>query len=307
MGRQRTTLLAAVLLLGLAVFGPAASRAETRGSGSVLDIDQYEFAQRYTLVRINQERVRAGAGRVKLDPLVSHSAKLHSEEMLAGSYLSHWNQAGILPTRRYNLLGGYDAVGENVYMQHGQLDSLEDCLDTMLATLMDSPGHRRTILEPTYTHVGLGFALDTDSQDFYASQEFIVKVGGDYSCPLTARVGETVEFSGRFDQYRYELEHVVVGYEEPPVPRERSWLMRTDSYEIGGKFFAGYTPSPDLTFRGMATYHDIESNSKTGWFRCRAVLDYKGRPGIYYLSLWLRDKRSGQSLLAATATVEATD
>jgi len=307
MGRQLTTLLTAILALGLAAVCPAVSQANARESGSVLDIDSYEFAQRYTLMRINQERVRASAGRVQLDPLASHSAKLHSDEMLAGDYLSHWNSEGLKPTRRYNLLGGYDSVGENVYMQHGQLASLEECLDTMMATLMDSPGHRRTILDPTYTHIGLGFAIDNGSQDFYAAQEFIVRVGGEYSCPLTARVGETVEFSGRFDQYRYELEHVVVGYEDPPVPRERSWLMRTESYQIGGKFFAGYTPSPHLTFSGMATYHDIDANDKTGWFRCRAVLDYKRRPGTYYLSLWLRDKRTGQSLLAATATVEATD
>lgn len=294
-------------MLAVALLWPLLGWAAPRTAGGGLDPDSYEYAQRYMLIRINQERTRAGAGRVQLDPLASHSAKLHSEDMLAGSYLSHWNREGIKPSRRYNLLGGYDAVGENVYSQHGPAASLEDRLDTMMQTLMDSEGHRRTILDPTYTHVGLGFALDTDSREFYAAQEFIVRVGGDYSCPLAARVGETVDFSGRFDQYRYELEHVVLGYEDPPVPRERSWLMRTGSYQDGGKFYAGYTPSTGLTFQGMDTFHSIDVNAQTGWFRCRAQLSYKGRPGLYYLSLWLRDKRSGRSVLAATATVEATD
>jgi hypothetical protein len=297
----------AVALVAITLCGTVLGWSAARAADNLSDPDRYEYAQRYTLMRINQERARAGVGRVQLDPLAGHSAKLHSDEMLAGGYLSHWDRQGLKPSRRYNLLGGYDAVGENVYYEHGSSDSLEERLDLMMQTYMDSPGHRRTILDPSYTDVGLGFALDNDALEFYATQDFIVRVGGDYSCPLTARVGETVEFSGRYDQYRYDLENVVVGYEDLPKPCERSWLMRTGSYQDGGKLFAGYTPDAGLTFQDMATLHSIDVNPKTGWFRCSATLDFKRRPGLYYLSLWLRDKRSGQPMLAATATVETTD
>lgn len=302
----RTALLT-VLILALSLPWSVVDWASAAAPDNLQDPDRYEYAQRYTLMRINQERARAGAGRVQLNPLAGHSAKLHSDEMLAGAYLSHWDRQGLKPSRRYNLLGGYDAVGENVYYQHGPSESLEERLDTMMQTLMDSPGHRRTILDPSYTDVGLGFAIDGDGLEFYATQDFIVRVGGDYSCPLTAAVGATVEFKGRYDQYRYDLENVVVGYENPPVPRERSWLMRTGSYEDGGKLFLGYTPDPSLNFQDFQTRHDIVVNDKTGWFSCNATLDFKGRPGLYYLSLWLRDKHTGENLLAATATVETTD
>ena len=281
--------------------------ASAQGTESGLSVDEYDFAQRYALLRINQERSNAGVNRVQLDPLASHAAKLHAEDMLEGEYLSHWDRQGLKPTRRYNLVGCYDAVGENVYFQHGPKMTLEEQLNLMMDTLMDSAGHRKTILDPLYTHVGLGFALSTSGLDFYVSQEFIIRIGGEFSCPLTARVGETVEFSGRYDQYRYDLEHVVVSYTDPPQPRERSWLMRTGSYQIGGKSFAGYTPEPNLRFDGMETYHSINLNTQTGWFSCRAVMDYKSRPGMYYLTLWLREKRSGRSLIAAAATVDVTD
>lgn len=275
-----------------------------RGQESVFSTEDYEFAQRYTLLRINQERTRAGVSRVDLDPLASHAAKLHAEDMLDGEYLSHWDRQGLMPSRRYNLLGGYDSVGENVYYQHGPTMSLEDQLNLMMDTLMDSAGHRKTILDPSYTYVGLGFALNSSGTEFYASQEFIVRIGGEFSCPLTARVGDTVEFSGRFDQNRYDLEHVVASYTDPPQPRERSWLMRTGSYQIGGKPFAGYSPDRNLRFQGMETYYSITVDPQSGRFRCQAVLNYKNRPGMYYLTLWLREKASGQSVMAATATVD---
>jgi len=266
-------------------------------------IDTYEFAQRYTLQLINRERGMAGVGRVSLDHLASQAAKRHADDMLAGGYFSHWNRQGLKPTRRYNLLGGFDALGENVYYEHGFDGDLEARLTKMIEMLMDSPGHRRTLLDPNYTHVGLGFALSADERELYASQEFIVRIGGEYHCPLRARTGAAVAFRGRFDRQLYELKNIVVGYEDPPQPREVSWLMRTESYADGGKIFAGYLLDPNMHIEGLDTYHSVQVDPLTGRYSCLVRLNYKDRPGLYYIMVWLGEKASGRSVLAATATI----
>jgi hypothetical protein len=270
------------------------------------DRETLQFARDYMLLQINQARAAAGVSPVRLDPLAAEAAHKHAADMLARGYFSHWDPEGLKPTRRFNLLGGFHALGENIYFAHGFSGSTEQLIDDTIHVLLDSPGHRRTILDPSYTHVGLGFALDAARGDFYVAQEFIARVGGDYVCPPTAKVGQRVEFSGRFDPQRYQLEHVVVGYEERPQPRSARWLAATDEYQDSDKMIAGYTPQRNIVYQGMETYHDISVNELQGSFKCSALLDFKGYEGLYYLFLWLRDRRSGASVLAATATVDVT-
>src|SRR4029077_17610672 len=75
-------------------------------------------------------------------------------------YFSHWNPEGLKPTRRYNLLGGFHALGENIYYFHGPFTTVEAMVDGALDKLMGSEGHRKTILGAAYTHVGLYFAAN---------------------------------------------------------------------------------------------------------------------------------------------------
>lgn len=282
-----------------------AGSAAAADEQSLSDPEIYSFAQHYLLLQLNQQRSLAGVQRVELDPLACQLAKEHAAEMLQGQFLSHWNRAGLKPTRRYNLLGGHHALGENVYYHRGRADSLEQRLQLMLDTLLESAGHRSTMLGADYTHVGLGFALSADGREFYGVQEFIVRVGGEYECPLAAQVGDTVELSGRFDPRVHELAWVVVGYEELPAPRQRDWLMRTESYRDSDKLVAGYSPAPSWSFEGFETYYTVEVDQREGWFSCPVTLDYKGKAGLYYLFVWLNDRESGAQLLAATATVAA--
>lgn len=296
--------VAAGLVLAALLLSAGAARAV---EADLTDPDTYVYAQRYLLLQLNQLRGLSGIGRVELDPLACQAAKQHAAEMLGGRYLSHWNRRGLKPTRRYNLLGGFHSLGENVYRQRGGGGSLEERLQLMLDTLLNSDGHRQTMLGAHYTHVGLGFALSDDGRDFYGVQEFIVRVGGEYQCPLDALVGETVEFSGRFDPRVFSLAYLVVGYEELPEPRNREWLSRTGSYSDADKLVAGYAPDSQQNFEGLETFHDIEVDGQQGWFRCPVRLDYKSKEGLYYLFVWLTRRQTGEAVLAAVAAVEVTE
>jgi hypothetical protein len=62
-----------------------------------------------------------------------------------------------------------------------------------------------------------------------------------------------------------------------------------------------------LQFKDLPTFHDVEVNAEQGWFKSGIRLAYKGREGLYYLFLWLRDKRSGEGVLAAVVSVDVTN
>ena len=110
------TRLAAGVVIAALLLSAGGARAVEADLG---DPDTYAYAQRYLLLQLNQLRGREGAPRVELDPLACQAAKQHAAEMLSGRFLSHWDRRGLKPTRRYNLLGGFHALGENVYRQRG--------------------------------------------------------------------------------------------------------------------------------------------------------------------------------------------
>ena len=172
--------------------------------------------------------------------------------------------------------------------------------------LMDSTGHRRTILDPAHTHAGIGFALSGDGSRFYLVQEFVSRLGGEYACPLAARIGERIQFTGRIDAARYSVEHAVLGFEDRPTKRDQRWLSRTGVYREGEKTFAGYSPNMGVYYPDMLTFHDIEVDANTGRFRCLPVMSYKDREGLYYVFLWLREKATNTEVLAAVASVDVT-
>ncbi len=61
-----------------------------------------------------------------------------------------------------------------------------------------------------------------------------------------------------------------------------------------------------MYYNDLSTFHDIEVDAQAGWFKCRPVMSFKNRAGMYYLMLWLRDKQTNALVLAAVASVEVT-
>lgn len=288
---------AALLLLVQCMLLPA-------WSADISTPDSYRQAQDYMLLLINEARIKAGVPPVQHDALAAQAAKKHAEDMLANDYFSHWGMDGLKPARRYNLLGGFHAISENIYFAVNGPGNTRDMLAKAMQVLMDSEGHRRTILDTAHTHVGLGLAVGRNGSAFYLDQEFITRLGGEYYCPLNARVGDRIEFGGRFDASTYCVEQVIVGYEESPSAKDRRWLNRSGVYKEGEKQFAGYNANVGIYYPDLSTFHDLEVDAQEGWFKCTPVMSFKNRAGMYYLFLWLRNMQTNESVLAATATVD---
>ncbi|MFJ4819716.1 CAP domain-containing protein [Streptomyces sp. NPDC088801] len=100
----------------------------------------------------NRERTRAGLPPLAADPLLTAAAQAHSADMVARAFYAHTAPDGSQPWDRAAAAGSTRrAIGENIACgQRSPADVVEGW--------MNSPGHRANILEPGFTHIGIGFA-----------------------------------------------------------------------------------------------------------------------------------------------------
>jgi uncharacterized protein YkwD len=113
---------------------------------------------------VNQERTRRGLKALQWDPELVPVARAHSQDMFARGYFSHYTLEGKDPFDRMKAAGiKYYSAGENL--------ALGPTLSVCHEGLMNSPGHRANILNPTYGRVGIGI-LDGGAYGIMISQEF---------------------------------------------------------------------------------------------------------------------------------------
>ena len=116
----------------------------------------------------NAERRKAGAPPVRMGS--NPAAQLHAEAALKGCYSSHWDRWGLKPNHRYSLTDGAGADGENVsgsdycIKESENYRSIEGRMmaevEETVTGWMNSPGHRRTLLDPAHTILNIGIAFD---------------------------------------------------------------------------------------------------------------------------------------------------
>lgn len=105
------------------------------------------------LERVNTIRRGVGLKPLELDPRLTTAAQAHADDMLARSYYNHVSPEGSTPRQRVHAAGFVaDVVAENIAA--GQT-SPEDALGGWL----HSTDHRRNLLDPRLTHIGIGMAL----------------------------------------------------------------------------------------------------------------------------------------------------
>lgn len=105
------------------------------------------------LAAVNAERKKTGAPPLRSNSLLDKAAQRHAQDMLARGYFAHQSPAGTTVRERARE-AGYDwrAIGENI--AEGQFS-----VDEVMRTWMNSPGHRRNILDPNFRELGVGLAL----------------------------------------------------------------------------------------------------------------------------------------------------
>ena len=116
---------------------------------------------------INEERKAHGAPPLAYDLLGAKVGDLFCEDAARSRTTGHWDLAGRAPYLRWALAGGYDHHAQNFAAEsRGGYDFTEPpavLLKKMHAAFMEEQppddGHRRTVLDPIWTHVGIGYAV----------------------------------------------------------------------------------------------------------------------------------------------------
>jgi uncharacterized protein YkwD len=116
------------------------------------------------LALVNKERLKHGLKLLQADPVLVPVARAHSQDMFAKGYFAHDNLDGKDPFDRMRAANvSFKAAGENL--------ALAQTVEIAHVNLMNSPGHRANILNPSFGRVGIGI-LDGGFYGLMISQEF---------------------------------------------------------------------------------------------------------------------------------------
>ena len=239
-------MLRIVLFLGMAALAGLAC-----GGPLPKSLDQPDLAARDPSLRaaqldmlgqINAARQDAGVEPVLLGQ--NPAAQSHAEAGLAGCLgSSHWNLEGLTPDMRYALTGGQQVIAENVVATGHCVAGVEGAaalggirrhIPNIMTGFLDSPGHRRAILNPHAHRVSLGLAHD--EYDGYVVQLFerdyieFTRVPQIDQAGVLSLAGHTRNGAG-FSSPGDMVVHVY--YERPPRPLTRGQIFRVYSPELG--------------------------------------------------------------------------
>lgn len=281
-------LLAPQVIMAAAVMAlPATAQDAPR-----LTLDQ---ARTYMLERINRDRTSAGLAPVKMDPVAALAGQRHAAEMATEVYLAHWDRAGKLPPQRYTEVGGTDFVQENVYIElsfkgksparpveavaeptftTAELDEIES---TFMSEVAPADGHRRNILAPEHTHVGIALARGQSARTstVACAQEFVNRYARLESLPGTVTSGSSLLVSGTIAP-GCSLYAVGVASEPTPVAMSAEELMASGSYSMP-RPIRFYAPPP-----GADGVVNVRSD---GSFRVSLGTE-PGRTGLVHVIVW---------------------
>ena len=217
--------------------------------GPGLDADVLAELRQQMLDLINAARRQHGLVEVVLDD--NPTAQMHAEDARANCFSGHWGSNGMKPYMRYTLNGGIHYSAENVsgssYCPHDphryRDTTLEDEVIEAHQGLMNSPGHRRNILDPAHRKLGLGFSYE--KPNLWVVQLFTSNY---IEFTLMPRIeGEQLEFAYRFTNGAREAdEHppsAAVFYDALPHNLTRGQLARTGCYSLDRRIAAIRPPA----------------------------------------------------------------
>jgi hypothetical protein len=257
-----------------------------------------EQARRYVLALVNRDRAENGLPPVVMDETASRAGQRHADDMARAGYTAHWGTDGSVPEQRYSEAGGTDFVQENAgCLADAQARELDTAprfearqLERVEHAFMDEKpphdGHRKNILKPGHTALGVGVAKPTGVDLACLSQEFVDDYGDYGALPKSASAGATLHIEGDV-KGPVTFGGVGIGRVDLAKPLTAAHLNTTYVYAV---------PSPeDLYFpKGFVTKKEVTVTGKH--FRIDVPLGKAGKPGRYEVSIWGKFPGSGEQL-----------
>ncbi|SHH01386.1 SafA/ExsA family spore coat assembly protein [Tepidibacter thalassicus] len=133
---------------------------------TIPEINDIKSIEQEVIRLVNIERSKRGL------PLLSHNwelsrvARYKSQDMIDKNYFSHISPTYKSPFEMMRNFGiKFSYAGENI--AYGQRTAQE-----VMNSWMNSPGHRKNILSPNYTQIGVGLAIKSNGTKYW-TQMFI--------------------------------------------------------------------------------------------------------------------------------------
>ena len=152
--RARTgAALVALSAITVGALGSATEAAAASSSGTQLKVG--------IVHSVNDIRAQHGCKSLKIAKKLNKSAQGHAEDMAAKGYFSHTSADGRSWVSRQRATGWKKPGGENIARG---FDNAGDVMEAW----MNSPGHRRNILNCSFRYIGVGYTANGE----YSVQNF---------------------------------------------------------------------------------------------------------------------------------------
>jgi uncharacterized protein YkwD len=291
MKRLMLTLLATAITFG-ATFA--------QGDGPA---DETRMTLRAEMLRmINRDRQRFGLAPLELDPDASAVADAYCKLQIRNRTTGHFTLDGQTPYMRYSFAGGNDGLSENAaawsanfaFSDRALLDMMRRSQEAMMSEAAPHDGHRKTILDPHATHVGIGVAWD--GGEFRIAQEFVRRyVDWTRPLPRQASAGERALCGGR-PSSGYEIEAITVHHETFPQPMTVMAANHIATYSLPN-VRREYLPREDYSDGRRGDFQVSDDGSFV------FAVPFPDGPGIYTIVVWVHARGSHETIAASNVSV----
>lgn len=271
----------------------------------------------HVLKLINRDRQLYGLPPVELDLQASAIGDEYCARQIRNGTNGHYTTDGMPPYMRYSLAGGNDGVSENAAAWSANYKFSERALyemarrseDAMMAEVPPRDGHKKTILDPHATHVGIGMAWE--GGEFRLVHEFLRRyVQWDRPLPREARIGDTVIASGH-PVNGAVIEAISVHHEPVPQAMPAHVANAIETYSLPSRrkdylprLRQDYTRHPNGTIEIVRREY---SDGRRGDFYLGKNGDFSFEvpftegPGVYTVVVWVR--RGGVSVPVSASNI----
>jgi hypothetical protein len=267
---------------------------------------------------INRDRAAYGLGPVRLDEQASAIADDYCRRQIRERTTGHFTTDGLSPYMRYSFAGGDDGVTENTAAWSSKQAFTEGAIyemtrrseDAMMGEMAPHDGHRRAILDPAATHVGIGIAWERG--EFRLAQEFVRRyVSWTRPLPREAKISDSVIAGGKpFGGMR--IEAITVHHESVPSPMSIATANAIDNYSLPENRDE-YLPR--MKSEAVRTQDDgsveLASLARRGGRDFRISDDgaftfnvpFTDGPGVYTIVVWVGDGSGNPPIAASNVSI----
>jgi uncharacterized protein YkwD len=313
---NRGTLRLLVVLAAIVTAAPLAGGVDSR--------EETRMALKLQMLsRINRDRIAHGLKPLQMDPHASVVADRYCESQIRNRTTGHFTTDGLTPYMRYAFAGGNDALSENAaawsadyaFVERLIPDIMAKSQKAMLAERPPDDGHRRAILDPWATHVGVGLAWHKG--EFRLTQEFLRRyIRWADGIPRSASPADRVTIRGT-PVNGFNVDAVSVHYEPAPVAMSATTASRIESYGLPQhrrdyRVARRNVPPEHLSAKGKLNYFAGTSDwpgssvqlSRDGSFALNVPFDEGA--GVYTVVVWLRPAKGREPFAASNISIRVT-